>query len=109
MRGQLIGNRFALAGQLQSTAKSVVYQGSDRNLDLPVLVNRFSPQVCSVIPGYSEQFAREAKIASRLRHRNICRVLDYGETQLGGRRKPIRLRLHGISGRWKLGGTAGDE
>jgi serine/threonine-protein kinase len=86
LTGTVIHSRYTLNQKLHSSAKSVVYAASDCRLPRPVAIKILSPKlVCH--PGYREQFTQEAIAAARLRHPNILRVLDHGETQLesGGR------------------------
>ena len=66
---------------LYSSAKSATYSAADRKLSSPVAVKILSPQL-STYPGYLDQFRNEALTAAQLRHPNICRVLDFGETDL---------------------------
>jgi serine/threonine protein kinase len=81
LTGTLIDGRYILTEKLHATAKSVVYRADDRRLNQPVAVKILSPHLVSHA-GYREQFDRDAQIASKLRHPHICRVLDFGETQL---------------------------
>ncbi len=81
--GALVGGRYILSERLLASAKSAVYRGSDTKLPQAVLVKVLSPRLTHH-PGYREQFDREAKVAVRLHHPNITRVLDYGDTELPG-------------------------
>jgi serine/threonine protein kinase len=83
MTGELIGGRYKLSEKLLASAKSVVYRASDNKLPQSALVKILSPRLVQY-PGYREQFEREAKVACRLRHPSISRILDYGETELPG-------------------------
>jgi serine/threonine-protein kinase len=82
LSGTLIGGRYLLKSCLFPGAKSAVYSATHRDLEGLVAVKILSPRLVRH-PGYHEQFEREAKMASGLRHDSIARVLDYGETPLG--------------------------
>ncbi|MDX1981692.1 MAG: protein kinase [Bryobacteraceae bacterium] len=82
LSGRKIGGRFLLERKLHSTAKSAVYAANDDNFNHTVAVKILAPRLARY-PGYRRQFESDARTASRLRHANICRVLAYGETDLG--------------------------
>jgi serine/threonine protein kinase len=83
LAGRLVGNRFTLLEKLHSSSKSVLYLARDENLPRKVAVKLLSPSLIRHA-GYREQFSREARTASLLRHPRICQVLDYGELPIGG-------------------------
>ncbi len=51
---------------------------------LPVAVKILHPHVVEQ-PGFLARFRREAEIGSRVRHENVVRTLEAGETDVGGR------------------------
>jgi serine/threonine protein kinase len=61
------------------------------------MVKIFSPALVRH-SGYSEQFEREANIASRLQHPNICRVLDFGDTELPDARRTVYITMEYLGG-----------
>jgi serine/threonine protein kinase len=79
LRGKTIGGRFTLVERLHGSAKSAVYLATDGKLPRKVAVKILSPGLARYT-GYREQFSREAETASQIRHPNICRVLDYGDS-----------------------------
>jgi serine/threonine protein kinase len=81
MVGALIGGRYRLSEKLLASAKSAVYRADDTKLPQAVLVKILSPRLANH-PGYREQFEREARVAARLQHPFITRVLDYGDSEL---------------------------
>jgi serine/threonine protein kinase len=81
LTGKTIESRFTLVERLHSTGKSVIYAAEDRKLPRTVVLKFLAPRLLRH-PGYREQFKREAEIACHLKHPNICRLIDYGETTL---------------------------
>ncbi len=81
LAGVTIAARFKLEKILHSSPRSVTYAAWDANLSQQVAMKILSPQL-SQFPGYSEQFRNEALAAAGLRHANICKVLDFGKTQI---------------------------
>ncbi len=81
LSGAVIAGRFTLERSLHTSAKAVMYAAKDHNLPRTVAVKILSPQL-GMYPGYAEQFKNEAEVAATLRHAHICRVIDFGETDL---------------------------
>lgn len=82
LQGRTLAGRFELKDKLYASAKSVVYSAHDKNRNVEVAVKILSPRLATYA-GYRAQFRREAEIASRVWHSNICPVLDFGETTFG--------------------------
>ena len=74
MVGQQIGNYKVLA-ELGSGAMSVVYAAHDLKRDREVAL-KFLPEVLGLDQEAQQRFAREAQVASRLRHPNIARLYN---------------------------------
>jgi len=55
-----------------------VYRGRHRTLDIALAVKVLPKHIDLKDPEYSQRFSREAKIAARLKHRNIVQVHDFG-------------------------------
>ena len=83
LTGEVIGTRFHLKQRLPGSAKSSVYLADDHHLDAEAVVKILSPRMAGY-PGYREQFKREAAVAVKLQHAQICPVIDFGEAILGG-------------------------
>jgi serine/threonine protein kinase len=66
---------------LRENAKGAIYAGKSKRTSGDVAVKLLSPDLVRY-PGYRDSFQREAEIATKLRHPNICRVIDYGPTTL---------------------------
>lgn len=81
LAGQTVAGRFRLKQKLHGSTKSAVYVADDGEFEQPAAVKILSPRLARH-PGYRQQFDREAKMASKLRHAGICRVISYGETAL---------------------------
>jgi serine/threonine protein kinase len=111
LNGALIGGRYMLEEKLQASAKSAVYRAADNKLPHSVMVKILSPALVRH-SGYREQFEREANIASRLQHPNICRVLDFGDTELPDARRTVYITMEYLGGgslSWRLAAGAAIE
>ena len=79
LTGQILGDRYLISRRLGEGGMSYVYLarelGSGRELAVKVLSPRLSRD-----PGSVERLRREAAIAMRLDHPNVCRILGFGET-----------------------------
>ena len=79
LTGQTLGDRYLISRRLGEGGMSYVYLarelGSGRELAVKVLSPRLSRD-----PGSVERLRREAAIAMRLDHPNVCRILGFGET-----------------------------
>jgi serine/threonine protein kinase len=75
-------NNYRIDSILGEGGMGVVYKGEQVMLQKPVAIKilheRFARR-----EGAAEQFLREARAASRVRHQNIVDVTDFGETQDG--------------------------
>jgi len=55
-----------------------VYMGRHKTLDIPLAVKVLPKHIDLKDPEYSQRFSREARIAARLKHRNLVQVHDFG-------------------------------
>lgn len=76
-----IAGRYTLQRLLRQSAKGAVYAARDRHVGHEIAIKLFSPELLRY-SGYREQFRREAELVARLEHPHICKVLDYGETDV---------------------------
>jgi serine/threonine protein kinase len=81
LQGQLIDGRYRLLECLQQSPKGVVYRAEKQPAGVAVAVKILSPDYAGY-PGYRERFAAEARIAAQLQHPHVCRLDDFGETEL---------------------------
>jgi len=79
LTGQTLGGRYCIERQLGEGGMSYVYLARDLEtggeVALKVLLARLAAD-----PGSVERLRREAAIAMRLDHPNVCPILDVGET-----------------------------
>ncbi len=106
LSGVVIAGRYVLKECLQSSPKGVVYRAEKKDSGVAVAIKILSPDYASY-PGYRERFSAEAQIASKLQHPHICRLDDYGETELvhGGFSSRVPYSTHVIMG----GGSLADR
>lgn len=74
----LIGNRYALERTLGAGGMGTVYKAKDTRTGGEVALKMLHPQYVGK-PAYAERFRREAEIAVRIDHPNVCAGLDRGE------------------------------
>lgn len=79
--GELIGGKYVLGDVIGAGGMGIVYSAVQRSLGRRVAVKMPRPDVLSQ-PAVHRRFRTEAFVASRLWHRNIVAVIDYGD--LGG-------------------------
>lgn len=79
LTGQILDQRYQINRKLGEGGMSYVYQaqeiGTDRSVAVKILIPRLSRDPASV-----ERLRREATIATRLNHPNVCPILRLGET-----------------------------
>ena len=79
LTGQVLDQRYQINRKLGEGGMSYVYQaqeiGSDKQVAVKILIPRLSRDPASV-----ERLRREATIATRLNHPNVCPILRMGET-----------------------------
>ena len=79
LTGQVLDQRYQINRKLGEGGMSYVYQaqeiGTDKQVAVKILIPRLSRDPASV-----ERLRREATIATRLNHPNVCPILRMGET-----------------------------
>jgi serine/threonine protein kinase len=79
LTGQTLGDRYLISRRLGEGGMAYVYLGRELASGREVAVKVLSPRL-SRDPGSVERLRREAAIAMRLDHPNVCRILGFGET-----------------------------
>ena len=77
LEGMVLAGRFRVDKRIGAGGMGEVYRGHHLALDIPIAIKVMYIEVAAQ-PVLAERFAREARATSRLQHRNIVRVLDYG-------------------------------
>ncbi|HMJ12467.1 MAG TPA: serine/threonine-protein kinase [Polyangiaceae bacterium] len=73
--GQRVGDRYRLNGILSAGGMGVLFHGVDEQDGCDVAIKMLKPDYL-LEPERVARFVRETKIAARLRHPNVARVLD---------------------------------
>lgn len=81
LSGQRVAGRFRLTRILHQSAKANVYAAQDEQIPKQWAIKLLSRQLVD-FPGYREQLLREAETAAKLSHPFICKVFDFGETEI---------------------------
>ena len=79
LTGQVLDNRYHITRKLGEGGMSYVYQAQDIDTGQAVAVKILIPRL-SRDPASVERLRREATIATRLNHPNVCPILRLGET-----------------------------
>ena len=79
LTGQVLDQRYQIARKLGEGGMSYVYQAIEIGTERPVAVKILIPKL-SRDPASVERLRREATIATRLNHPNVCPILRLGET-----------------------------
>lgn len=74
--GQLIGDTYVLGDVIGAGGMGIVYSAVQRSLGRRVAIKM--PRAESLSPAVQRRFRTEAFVASRLWHRNIVAIIDYG-------------------------------
>lgn len=82
LSGTVLENRYRMGRVLGSGGMGAVFEARHLRLDRPVAIKVLRPAYASE-KEYIARFLREAKSASKIRHRNVVEILDYGETESG--------------------------
>ncbi|MEM7136904.1 MAG: protein kinase [Myxococcota bacterium] len=80
--GTLLAGRYEVIRRVGEGGMGLVYEGKHRDIDKPVAIKVLRDDL-SGRPEVVARFRQEAKSASRIGHRNIVNVSDFGETQFG--------------------------
>jgi serine/threonine-protein kinase len=80
--GRVLADRYRIEASIGAGGMGVVYRAThvliDKRVAVKVLRRRFAKQ-----PDLSERFAREAKVASSIKHQHVVDVIDFGTTPGG--------------------------
>jgi eukaryotic-like serine/threonine-protein kinase len=79
LTGKVLDERYQITRKLGEGGMSYVYQAQEVDTGRPVAVKILIPRL-SRDPGSVERLRREATIATRLNHPNVCPILRLGET-----------------------------
>jgi eukaryotic-like serine/threonine-protein kinase len=79
LTGKVLDERYHIIRKLGEGGMSYVYQAQEIDTGRPVAVKILIPRL-SRDPGSVERLRREATIATRLNHPNVCPILRLGET-----------------------------
>jgi serine/threonine protein kinase len=79
LTGQMVDGRYRVSRRLGEGGMAYVYLAEDLESGAPVAVKILTPRL-SRDPASVERLRREAAIAMRLDHPNVCRILRVGET-----------------------------
>jgi eukaryotic-like serine/threonine-protein kinase len=79
LTGQTLGGRYRIEGRLGEGGMAYVYLARDLESGAEVAVKVLLPTLISE-PAAVERLQREAVIAMRLDHPNVCPILDVGQT-----------------------------
>jgi serine/threonine protein kinase len=82
LTGQVLDQRYQIVRKLGEGGMSYVYQALEVGTGRPVAVKILIPRL-SRDPASVERLRREATIATRLNHPNVCPILRLGETPDG--------------------------
>ncbi|MEX1368661.1 MAG: protein kinase [Nannocystaceae bacterium] len=82
LTGTVLEERYRVGRVLGSGGMGAVFEARHLRLDRPVAIKVLRPRLAAELE-YIERFLREAKAASKIRHRNVVELLDYGETSGG--------------------------
>src|SRR5690606_22607513 len=93
LSGTVLEGRYALGRVLGAGGMGAVYEATHLRLDRTVAIKVLRP-VFVGHEAYIKRFLREAKVASRIRHRNVVEIHDYGEAE-GGLVYSVMELLHG--------------
>jgi serine/threonine-protein kinase len=79
LTGQTLGGRYCIERQLGEGGMAYVYLARDLETDGEVAIKVLLPQLIGD-PESAKRLQREAVIATRLDHPNVCPIFDVGET-----------------------------
>ncbi|MEM9459653.1 MAG: protein kinase [Myxococcota bacterium] len=80
--GTVLEQRYEIVRVLGAGGMGAVFEARHLRLDRPVAIKVLKPALAGESE-YNERFLREAKSATKVRHRNVVEILDYGETAAG--------------------------
>lgn len=77
MDTNVIAERYQVLRKLGEGGMAEVFEALDRDCNKRVAIKCLQPLLVRN-PKLVKRFSREARVASTLQHRNVCRVMDYG-------------------------------
>lgn len=80
LTGQLLDQRYEIVSKLGEGGMSYVYHARELSTGEDVAIKVLSPRLLGD-PSSVERLRREAGLAMRLNHPNVCRILRLGETE----------------------------
>lgn len=80
LTGQILDTRYEIVSKLGEGGMSYVYQARELSSGDDVAIKVLSPRLLGD-PSSVERLRREAGLAMRLNHPNVCRILRLGETE----------------------------
>jgi eukaryotic-like serine/threonine-protein kinase len=80
--GTVLGERYQLDRVLGAGGMGAVFEGKDLRLGRGVAIKVMQPGYARDAE-YTKRFLREAQTASKIRHRNVVVILDYGKADGG--------------------------
>ncbi|MEZ4407844.1 MAG: serine/threonine-protein kinase [Polyangiales bacterium] len=103
--GDILADRWILAEKIDAGAMGEIFRARHRDRPGDVAVKVLMADVFARDKGAVERFLRESRIAARLQHTNVVRVVDYG-LAADGRPFLVMELLHGESLAKRLHRTA---
>lgn len=82
MEGTVFGGRYRIACRIGAGGMGTVYRAEQLALRMPVAIKVLHREF-SEDPTHHRRFVREARVASRVVHPNVARVLDLGRAENG--------------------------
>jgi serine/threonine protein kinase len=82
LSGTVLDGRYRIIAPLGLGGMGTVYEGVQVTLDKPVAVKVLKAELADDA-AYVERFFREAKAASRVGHRNVVHIMDFGRVPAG--------------------------
>ena len=76
--GASLGSRYEIQALLGQGGMGAVYKAHDRELDRTVAIKVIRPEMAQN-PDVFERFKREIILASKVTHKNVLRIHDFGE------------------------------
>jgi serine/threonine-protein kinase len=77
--GTVFHERYEILASLGQGGMGIVYKARDRSLDEVVAIKVLRPDFAQD-PRMAQRFKSEIRLARRVRHRNVCGIHDFGES-----------------------------
>ncbi|MFK4101069.1 protein kinase [Streptomyces sp. NPDC019531] len=98
MLNEVLAGRFRITGLLGSGGMGQVWAAEDERMRRAVAVKVVHPQFGTAEAETQARFQREVQLAGRLAHQNIVTVHDWGEVEVGDRRRTLYLVMELVRG-----------